>query len=88
MVKWVENIGFASNFLGIGKTGSKAIWKAKKYTEIKRPDIVKKFNEGKGGVDLIYRLINHYGIHIKSRKWTLRMIAHTLNLALVNSWLE
>lgn len=41
-----------------------------------------------GGVDLLDRLVSHYRIYIKSRKWPLRMFAHALDVACVNSWLE
>ena len=41
-----------------------------------------------GGVDLLDQLISYYRISIKTRKWTLKMIAHALDLAVCNAWLE
>lgn len=37
------------------------------------------------GVGLLDQMIGLYGIYIRSRKWTLRMIFHGVDLALVNS---
>lgn len=41
-----------------------------------------------GGVDLLDQLIGLYRIYIRSRKWTLRMIFHAVDFAIVNSWIE
>ncbi|RXM28475.1 PiggyBac transposable element-derived protein 2 [Acipenser ruthenus] len=41
-----------------------------------------------GGVDKLDQLISLYRTEIKSRKWTLRMITHGFDVAVVNSWLE
>lgn len=41
-----------------------------------------------GGVDKLDQLISCYRIHIKSKKWTLRMLFHAIDLSAVNSWLE
>lgn len=41
-----------------------------------------------GGVDLLDQLISLYRIYIRSRKWTLRLIFHAVDFAIVNSWLE
>ncbi len=40
-----------------------------------------------GGVDILDQL-SLYRIFIKSRKWTLRLIFHAIDLAVVNSHLE
>ncbi|XP_068084817.1 piggyBac transposable element-derived protein 3-like [Anabrus simplex] len=92
VVKWFDNKGvvLASNFVGIGKEDKVKRWdKANaKYIEIPRPEIVRKYNHGMGGVDLLDQLISLYRIFIRSRKWTLRMIFHAVDFAIVNSWLE
>ncbi|XP_046994167.1 piggyBac transposable element-derived protein 3-like [Schistocerca americana] len=53
-----------------------------------RPEIVKCYNHGMGGVDLFDQLMSHYRIFIKSKKWTLRAIFHAVGFAVVLSWLE
>lgn len=40
------------------------------------------------GVDLLDQMISIYRIYIKSNKWTLRLIFHAIDLAVVNSWFE
>lgn len=41
-----------------------------------------------GWVDKLDQMVSHYRIFIKSKKWTLRMIFHAVDLACTNSWLE
>lgn len=40
------------------------------------------------GVDLLDQMIGMYRIYIRSRKWTLRLIFHAVDLAIVNAWFE
>jgi len=41
-----------------------------------------------GGVDKIDQLIAYYRIFLKSKKWTLRMVFHAIDMAICKSWLE
>ncbi|RWS19782.1 piggyBac transposable element-derived protein 3-like protein [Leptotrombidium deliense] len=41
-----------------------------------------------GGVDLLNQMIAKYGISIKSRKWTLRVIFYFLDFAITNAWIH
>lgn len=40
-----------------------------------------------GGIDKMHFLVSLYRINIKSRKWTLRMIFHFVDVCVINSWL-
>jgi len=40
------------------------------------------------GVDKIDQLIAYYRIFLKSKKCTLRMVFHSIDMAICNSWLE
>lgn len=91
-VKWFDNkcVALASNYIGIGKPD-----KANRYDKatkqkitIDRPQIVKEYNLNMGGVDLMNQMISYYRISIRSKKWTLRMITHFIDFAIVNSWIE
>jgi hypothetical protein len=62
--------------------------KSKPNLAIKRPEVIRRYNENMGGVDLLDQLISYYRIFIKSKKWTLRIIFHFLDLAVAASWLE
>lgn len=91
-VKWYDNkcVSLASNYLGIGKCDKASRYdKSKNKTiEISRPEIVRNYNTYMGGVDLLNQMISYYRIYIRSKKWTLRVITHFIDFALVNSWIE
>ncbi|CAK6970582.1 piggyBac transposable element-derived protein 3-like [Scomber scombrus] len=55
---------------------------------VSRPEVVKLYNKAMGGVDLLNKLVSLYGTEIQSKKWTLKMITHAFDVAVVNSWLE
>lgn len=92
LVKWLDNrsVVLASNFVGSGHKDEVSRWdkNGKKYLNVKRPEIVKLYNYSMGGVDLLDQMISLYRIYIRSRKWTLRLIFHAVDLAVVNSWFE
>ncbi|GBM74764.1 Chimeric ERCC6-PGBD3 protein [Araneus ventricosus] len=92
LVKWVDNrnVVLASNFLGINKEDEVQRWskESKSFIKVKTPEIVRRYNSGMGGVDLLDQLIAFYRTNIRSKKWTLRMIFHAVDLAIVNSWIE
>lgn len=91
-VKWFDNkcVALASNCIGVG-TLDKAHWfdkVSKQKISIDRPQIVKDYNLNMGGVDLMNQMISYYRIFIRSKKWTLRMITHFIDFAIINSWIE
>ena len=92
LVKWFDNrsVVLASNFVGVGDEDEVERWEQKegRFLKIKRPEVVKKYNQAMGGVDKLDQLISLYRIAIRSRKWPLRMITHAFDVAVVNSWLE
>ncbi|MGH0127936.1 UNVERIFIED_CONTAM: hypothetical protein FKN15_039293, partial [Acipenser sinensis] len=92
LVKWFDNCSvlLASNIVGVGEEDEVERWdkKEKRYMKIKRPQIVKNYNEAMGGVDKLDQLISLYNTEIKSWKWMLWMFTHGFDVAVVNSWLE
>ena len=92
LVKWFDSrsVVMASNFVGVGRMDEVQRWdkKQKIFLKVSRPEVVKLYNEAMGGVDLLDQLVSLYRTEIRSRKWTLRMITHAFDLAVVNSWLE
>lgn len=92
LTKWYDNKGVVvgSNFIGIGEKDYCRRWdKTKKeYIQVPRPESIKLYNNNMGGVDKHDFLLSLYRSYVRSKKWTVRMISHAIDLALVNSWLE
>lgn len=92
IVKWKDTkyVHLASNFVGIGQVDEPQRWDKsnKKYENVQRPEIVRVYNSGMGGVDLLDQYIAYYRIFIQSKKWTLRIFSHFIDFALAASWVE
>ncbi|KAL4142153.1 hypothetical protein QTP88_004670 [Uroleucon formosanum] len=92
LVKWYDNksVNMCSNFIASGIPDTVQRWnkKEKKYVSVERPEIIKLYNQSMGGVDKYDQLISYYRIFLKSKKWTLRMVFHAVDMAITNSWLE
>ncbi|KAJ8909387.1 hypothetical protein NQ315_006113 [Exocentrus adspersus] len=92
MVKWYDNksVIMASNYKGIGRISNCKRWdkSQKEYKQVPRPEVITDYNSCMGGVDKLDFLITLYRTFIRSRKWTLRMFTHALDMACSNSWLE
>ncbi|KAG5897739.1 hypothetical protein JTB14_009624 [Gonioctena quinquepunctata] len=56
--------------------------------EVSRPESVKLYSSNMRGVDKVDFLPSMYRSYRRSKKWTIRMMTHTVDLAVVNSWLE
>lgn len=46
------------------------------------------YNQKMGGVDLSDQMMEYYRCFFKTRKWTLKVILHLFDMAVVNSWME
>ncbi|KAJ8879173.1 hypothetical protein PR048_019779 [Dryococelus australis] len=91
LVKWYDNksVVICSNFLGVVKKDEVERWdkEDKTYNNAELPEMIKSYNKNMGGVDKLDQLVSCYRIMIKSRKLTLRMLFHVVDLAIENSWL-
>ena len=71
-VKWHDNkaITLLSSKHGIEPTDTCRRWskKEKKYIEVKRPMVIKHYNEKMGGIDLIDRMIFLYRLKARTKK--------------------
>lgn len=69
LFKWQDNkpIFMGSNFTGIKPENEVKRWDevGKKFNTIRRPQIMKLFNQGMDGVDKFGQLLSYYRIHIK-----------------------
>ncbi|KAJ8938648.1 hypothetical protein NQ314_011387 [Rhamnusium bicolor] len=88
LVKWMDNrtVVLASNFVAVGQKDVASRWDKgdKKYVNVTRPDVVKLYNHSMGSADLLDQMIGLYQIYIRSRKWTLRLIFHAVDLAVMS----
>ena len=80
----------ASNFVETGNLSRVQSWDKfnKMYDTIQKPEIVDLYNQGMFGVDLLDQYLSYYRIFIKSKKWTLRVLFHFIDLAVCASFIE
>ncbi|XP_022827512.1 piggyBac transposable element-derived protein 3-like [Spodoptera litura] len=90
IVKWKDNksVLLASNCTGSSATTLVKRWdKAmKRYVDVTAPNIVRNYNQHMVGVDVLDQQMEYYRTFIKTKKWTLKLLTHFFDLALVNSW--
>ena len=55
-------------------------------TSVPQPYLVKKYNEGMGGVDIMDRLLSSYRPMIRGKKWYFPLITNAFNMAVVAAW--
>jgi len=59
----------------------------KQSISINCPEVVEMYNRSMGGVDSVDALISYYRIHMKSKKYYLRIFFHLVDLCICNAWL-
>jgi hypothetical protein len=89
-VRWNDNsvVTIGSNYLSHSPLGKAKRYsrKYKKKIDISQPNLIKKYNEGMGGVDLLDRLLGAYRPQLRSKKWWWNLFSNGLNMALIASW--
>ena len=80
----------ASNHEGIRPEDECRRWskKDKKFISVRRPAVVRLYNKSMGGVDLLDRMVSYYRTSARTRKWTVRVMLHMLDVAAANCWIE
>ena len=53
---------------------------------VKQPHLIKQYNEGMGGVDLMDRLLGTYRPRILGKKWYWPLFLNALNISVVAAW--
>ncbi len=63
-------------------------WKASNATKvaINRPNLIKAYNNGMGGVDLADQNLATYRISLKTTKWYRKFLYHLLDMCVVNAF--
>lgn len=92
LTQWYDNklVTVGSNFVADGEYDNCRRWdrKQKKYIHVPRPEAIRLYNKNMGGVDKLDFLLSLYRSFIRSRRWTIRMIFHAVDMAVTNSWGE
>ncbi|KAL3216925.1 hypothetical protein MRX96_032713 [Rhipicephalus microplus] len=92
IVKWKDSktVLLASTCAGATNVEPVKRWskKEKKYIDVPAPEVVRRYNASMGGVDTCDQLIEYYRVAVKTKKWTLKVSLHMVDLAIANCWLE
>jgi hypothetical protein len=90
LVKWKDSKAVLTASNCTGGTAIEIVQrydkKNKCYIDVDAPKLVKSYNSFMGGVDVLDQSMEYYRTFIKTRKWTLKVILHFMDLAIVNAW--
>lgn len=91
VVKWMDNkpIHVISSYCGVKPIDEVKRWSAaeKRFIGIRRPFIIKEYNQYMGGIDLNDFLVALYRTAIGTRRYYMRIFFHFLDVTVVNCWL-
>ena len=89
--KWYDNrsVLVASNFASVHPVEPCQRWDKNQdqIIAVKRPFLIRKYNETMGGVDKSDMLMAMNRCCLKSRKWYMRIIYYLIDLSVCNAWL-
>ncbi|KAL3219426.1 hypothetical protein MRX96_030440 [Rhipicephalus microplus] len=92
LTKWKDrkSVMILSTACGITPEGTCRRWSKedRKKVDVPQPHCIKIYNKNMGGVDLADRYVSYYRTKIRTKKWTIRVFAHFLDLAVANAWIE
>lgn len=92
ITKWKDNkaVYLASTCSGKIPETSVSRWDktSRSYKDVQCPNVVQMYNGKMGGVDLLDQSMEYYRTFFRTRKWTVKVILHFFDLAIVNSWQE
>lgn len=91
-VQWLDNkiVTLMSTVYGADPVSPVKRWSKTEgqFVNVSCQAIVVTYNKNMGGVDTLNQLIEVYRTWFKTRKWTLKVILHFLDVVVVNGWLQ
>lgn len=91
-IKWMDNqsVVMLSSVCGSEPVTLVKRWSKKDgmFVNVDCPAAIVTYNKNMGGVDLFNQQMEAYRTWFKTKKWTLKVILHFLDLAVVNSWFQ
>ncbi|CAF1289502.1 unnamed protein product [Adineta steineri] len=89
--RWFDNniVNCISTLYGCESHDFVKRWSAsqKQHIQVKRPNVIKFYNQYMGRVDLMDMLISLYRINIGSKKYYIKIIFQLIDLSIANGWL-
>lgn len=92
IIQWFDSkpVTMVSNFIlgGTFSTVERLDKKNKDWIKIPCPEIIQLYNKYMGGVDSFNQLMKYYRISSRTRKWTVKMINHAIDMAVTLSYID
>lgn len=88
IAKWFDNsvVHIASNNLTHEPILTAKRRVGREQINVPQPFLIKRYNQGMGGVDALDRLLQAYRPHIISKKWWWPLFLNAINLSVVAAW--
>jgi hypothetical protein len=88
VVKWYDSsvVHVASNYATHEPLQSTKRRVKRATVNVQQPFLIKSYNQGMGGVDVLDKLLGSYRPTIQGKKWWWPLFIHALNLSVVAAW--